>query len=452
MAIGYDELASFKGKMYRAAIDCWMADQSFTPPWGAEHTYAKWGFAPFQYHRPDENGVGGGASVGYGDGVNCEAQFDQIRAAIDAIVDPWLSLPDSAGSAPHAASAEDASAFTGNSGANSPGLEGPRNQVERVATLQLKGQFVAPFVDKYCSQLMTVAHGIGDGCLIVSASHAAEVALWPAAREDVTTICLQAQAAWEAVAAKRAAANAEVTFAVIGAVASGVAAVLTAVLTAGTSLAATTVSSAVAIAHAAKGALGVIGGAASVAIAGMKYSAAVTGDSYSGILTSLSESFQRLTKTINEQDGHLRTMLSEMDSEVFADRASYDLDYFELGDYPTTDGTIVMDSTSADLVKNAMTRVHGELSSAQSKLGAAPTSNPSTRPMGIGVSTSGTFGEAAALHGRLHGCITRTTNEYDRGRQLFDATVADYFQTDANASTTVQNLQNAEAEIESVIW
>jgi len=43
---GYAELDEIIGKMKRAAIDCWMADQGFDPVWGNEGTYAKWGWAP----------------------------------------------------------------------------------------------------------------------------------------------------------------------------------------------------------------------------------------------------------------------------------------------------------------------------------------------------------------------------------------------------------------------
>jgi len=37
-------------------------------------------------------------------------------------------------------------------------------------------------------------------------------------------------------------------------------------------------------------------------------------------------------------------------------------------------------------------------------------------------------------------CLDLTIAEYSRGHDLFDATVADYFQTDANAEQTVRTL------------
>ncbi|WP_308491957.1 hypothetical protein [Microbacterium terrisoli] len=57
---GYDDISTTIGHMKRAAIDCWMADQSFYPNWGNDKIYSKWGWMLNFYHRPDENGNGGG--------------------------------------------------------------------------------------------------------------------------------------------------------------------------------------------------------------------------------------------------------------------------------------------------------------------------------------------------------------------------------------------------------
>ncbi|MEV8251537.1 hypothetical protein AB0O87_11530 [Microbacterium sp. NPDC076768] len=448
MAVAYEDLADFKGKVYRAAIDCWMADQGFSPPAGAEHTYAKFGWAPFQYHRPDENGNGGGKSVGYGDGVNCEAAMDSVRAAVDRVVDPWLSLPTGTGLGAYKDSANGSSAILGNSRENSPELEDSRAQVASVASGNLKGMFVAPFVDKYCSQLLTVVHGIGDGCVILAASYAAEEELWPAAREDVARLCFQAWEAWTKAAAEAEVANSKAALAVVGAVASGVAAVVTA----GAALAATTVTAAAASAAAASGVLGSVGGAASVALAGIDREVAVNGSSFDSILESLSEALEGLSATIAEQDKRLNLMLSQMDDEIYSSRASYDLDYFVLADYPLTDGTMAMDPTSTSLIKQNMTRVHSSMAEAGSALGAEPGSNPSVRPSSIGVSVDGTYTAASSLFSRLRGCLTRSTEEYARGVALFDATVADYFQTEEDAKATVKQLHDAELGVSEVTW
>lgn len=448
MTMTYEELSAFKGKMYRAAIDCWMADQGFTPPGGADHTYAKWGWAPFQYHRPDANGIGGGKSVGYGDGVNCEDAMNNVRAAVDSVVDPWLSLPTGTGVVSYKNSANEASGVLGNSRENSPDLENSRAQVASVASGNLKGMFVAPFVDKYCSQLLKVVHGIGDGCVILAASYAAEEALWPAARDDVARLCAQAESAWAQVANDTAVANDKATLAVVGAVASGVAAVVTA----GAALAATGVTAIAAAAASASGVLGSVGGAASVALAGIDRSVAVSGSSYDSILESLSNALEGLSDTITDQDEKLNLMLSQMDDEIYSNRADYDLDYFGLADYPLADGTIVMDPTSTSLIKQNMTRVHDSMAEAGSELGVAPGSNPSARPSSIGISVDGTFSGSSMLFSRLSGCLTRSTEEYARGAALFDATVADFFQTEANAAATVKQIHDAEFGVSEVTW
>lgn len=444
----YANLSEFKGKMYRAAIDCWMADQDFTPSWGNDRSYNKWGWAPYQYHRPDENGAGGGTSVGYGDGVNCEAAFDQIRSAIDSIVSPWLSLPDGSGLDTYKTSAIGAGTILGNSRANGPELESSRAQVASVASNNLKGKFVAPFVDKYCAQLLTISHGLGNGCGILASSYGAEEALWPAARIDVVNILTTARDAWATVAETKAAATKKATLSIVAAVAGGVAAVVTG----GVAIAATGVTAAAASAAAVSGTLGALGGATSVALAALDAETAVSGDSYSSILDSLSSTLGKLSSTINDQDGKLGAMLSDMDALMSGSRGDYDLDFVTLGDYPQTDGTIQMDETSTSLIADGMDRVADLLSNAESTLGVGPSSNPSQRPSGIGVSVSGTFNEAWTMFDHIRGCLIRTGDEYGRGKSLFNATVAEFFQTDADAGTTVDKLREQERAITEVTW
>lgn len=428
----YGDLPSTIGKMKRAAIDCWMADNAFYPNWGNEMIYAKWGWMLNFYNRPDENGNGGGD----GNGVNhsVEAQFEQIRSAVDATLAPWSDLPDGAANDAPRGMASAAAAKLGTSGAsatvqNSGEIGTSNNTIHETVINKMTGSFRAPFLDKYYTQFSMVTQGLGDACVLLETNYIAQHAMWPAARADVATLCDNALNAWNQKAAKAAAANGTVVLTVVGAVAG----VVSSVVTAGTGTVA------------AVAALGTLAAAANTAMAAISANAEVSGNTYPEILGSLSQALGKLNGALQSQERALDTMMARASTEISGDLANYNLDAFSLNEYPPADGMISIDRSDASIVSTNMVRIENALSAAMTSLGSAPASNPAPRDATVGLGASGTHTSASSLYSLAAQCLSLTQAEYAIGRELFDATVEDFFSTDDDVSHIISNLLADEA-------
>lgn len=434
----YEELASIIGKMKRAAIDCWMADQGFFPAWGNEQTYCKWHFAPYQYHRPEEDGSGGGTSVGYGDGVTCVAQFDGIRATIDGLVSKWLDLPDGSGCAAPQSQANSAAALLGSSGGetsvqNNGAIGTSNGSVHEAlnANPNMRGSYRAPFLMKYYTKFSAVQGGLGQASVVLQANYAAQAALWPAAREDVAKLCDNTRAAWETQAGLASDQSTTFTLAVATAAVAAIGAVILApaVTTAVVGVSAVT-----------------FGMSAAVATAAGDGSVGVSGGSYESILESLETALEQLSESIRKQEEALSASMNEAASTMNAKIADYNLDAVDLGDYQVEDDTMAMDKTDATMVSSNMTLVEEALGSVVSTFGSPPASNPTPRSWGVGVST-GSHTAASALHVLTARCLELTSAEYARGHGLFDATVNDFFDVDDSARQEVSTLLAEEQSV-----
>lgn len=430
----YNDLGTIIGQMKRAAIDCWMSDQGFYPAWGNEETYCKWHWAPYQYFRPGTDGSGGGEGVGYD--VSCSADFDQIRAAIDGLVAKWLDLPDGSGCETPGTNARSAASILGSNGAgssvqNSGGIGTSNATVNDIVLGNMKGAFRSPFLMKYYTKFAGIQSGLGQATVILQANYAAEGAMWPAVKVDVATICDSARAAWATQAGLASDANTTLQLTVAGAVVGAVAAVVTAPA----SLTAAVVG------------LSATAAGITTALAAVDADSKVDveGASYSGILSSLQEALQKLDDSITAQETALNKALNEATSTMRGDLGSYDLDAVVLGEFPRTDGSMEMDRTDAAIVSDNMQLVVDDLGQALAAIGSAPASSPTPRGSGIGVSSTGTHAAASELHNLTRRCLELTTSEYGRGRGLFDATVNDFFHTDAAAQRTLRNLLSDES-------
>ncbi len=436
----YDDLSNIIGKMKRAAIDCWMADQSFYPTWGYEETYCKWHWAPYQYFRPDENGVGGGKSVGYGDDVNCEAQFDQIRAAIDGIVSKWLDLPDGTACADPESKAATSAAILGASGAD-PAVQNTGEIGTSCLTIHdslignanMQGAYIRPFHNKYYTKFSSVRGSLGQASLILQANYAAQAALWPAAREDVAKICDDARAAWETQAGLASTASTTFQLAVASAAVTAIGGVITA----------TTIGPAVVGVAAVT-----FGMSTAVSAAAQDASVSVSGDSYESILEALDTALEKLSTSIKDQEEALSTSMNEAVAAMNSDLSSCNLDAVDLGDFPLhdEDGTMAMNPTDAGIVSDNMTNIEEELGSVVTTFGSAPAANPTQRSWGIGA-TNGTHTAASALHQFTARCLELTKGEYARGHELFNATVDDFNNVDSSARQRALDLIAQEEKI-----
>jgi len=366
---------------------------------------------------------------------SCAAQFDDIRAVIDSRVSAWLDLPDGSACATPQQSVSSTAAIFGASGTgasvqNNGEIVTSNETVSKVVITQMSGKFKAPFLDKYHAQFSNISYGLGAACAILEMNYAAEQKMWPAARDDVAKILEQARDAWATQAGTAAAASGTLTLTVVGAVAGAIATVATA------GSAAPAVAALMGLSTVATGVM-----------AGIAANAAVSGSSYLDILDSLDTALGALNKALVDQEDALNKMMVDAVNTINGDPAEFDLDAFSLGTYAGDDGSIKMQEEDAQIVSNSMQRISSALGSASASLGSAPYSNPTPRNYGVGRSSDGTHAAASELYALTARCLTLTDAEYERGKKLFEATVDDYFNTDAEAKKTVSTLIAEEAEM-----
>lgn len=431
MTFTYANLDAAVGKMHRAAIDCYMADDGFYPNWGNDMLYSKWGFMLNFYNRPDENGQGGGT----GNGVTHSVAdvFESIRGQINDTVAPWRTLPEGTGASQPAQGTNAAASKLGAKSAEAGITDG--DEIERsydaasgLVLNNFKGAFRAPFHDKYFMQFATVRKRLAESCMILNINYVTQGEMWKPAQDDVAQICNAAHDLWLAKAARAEAETLEVTLTVVKVVVGTAAAAATAG-TGGVVLSA--------LATSASGMVDVM--------QSLPRSTSVEGSTYGKILGSLQSALNDLNTTLSRQEQALNDMMVKSAATMQGTPKDFNLDVYPLVEYPAADGTIDIDRTDATIVSGNMTRIEDALQQARNELGSAPASNPTPRGAGIGYSSSGSHTAAADLHTLTARYLELTANEYERGHTLFDATVEDFFQTDAEIQQLIQKLLADEA-------
>lgn len=433
----YEDFSLLIGRMKRAAIDCWMADNEFYPTPANPTIYAKWGWMLNFYNRPGDDGSGGGD--GNGVTASVETYFDEIRAAIDNTVARWQGLPDGAACDIPRQQARSAAAILGASGGGDPTGNGgeigtANNTVHEVVINQMKGSFRAPFIDKYYTQFTRVHRGLADASMILEANYTAEKTMWPAARSDAAQLCQLAIDAWTASQQNKSASNTALIFTAVTSVAGAVSSVVTAG----------------AGGMAAIGALSSIAGAAATTLQGVASHANVQGTSYNEILNSLTSGLDDLNSALKAQERALETMLNDATSTIHGEVSAYNLDAFSLGEYLVAETTMSMERSDTQIVTNNMYRIEDALNDAVSTLHASPESNPTPRSGAIGIGESGTHVAASELWSLTSRCLSLTAEEYARGHALFEATVNSFFLADASAVRAVAEILASEALTEGL--
>lgn len=427
------------GEMKRAAIDMFMSDQGWPPHIADDSYYSLWGFiGASSYVRPGEDGSGGGEPSGFSAaGDSMAPSFDSIRGWIDDLTSKWLDLPDGSACTPHEQVARGTAAKFGvaaGGGTVEIGYIGDRNSTIDINVANgIRGAFVAPFHQKYQARFGDVCMGLGAAAAILQINYAAQAAIWPAARTDVTAICVQARDALREKADASASAYGAVTLTVIGAIAGGIASVATA--GAAAPLVATMVS---------------IAGAAAVATAGMEAHATITGSTYTELLESLGEALRILDEGITAQEQGLATMMTAAVDTMYSDLSGFNLDAFRMAPEREDGDELFMNRTNTDIISSSMRDIVDGLATAASGFGAPPSASPTPRSSGIGIGPNGTHAQAQSLHELTNRCLELTHAEYERGKGLFDATVEDFFQTDLAAASDVRALAADEALSESL--
>lgn len=437
-----DNLPTIIGEMKRAAIDAFMADQGWKPHFLDNNVYSLWGvIGASAYHRPGTDGSGGGDAAldGFSEwGESLAPSFNGIRGTIDGHMEPWLDLPDGSRCSDPKTAAGNAGAIFGASATNASIQDsGDIFRSSPIVSDQIlnniDGSFKAPFHTKYSLQFAKVTAGLGTACAILEINYATQLDIWPAAKIDVLEIAVATRDALIAKAEESQDASTKVILTVIGAAAGAVASVVTA----GAALPAV---------------LAMVGfaSAATVGLAVVDLNASVTGTTYTEILESLGSALQSLSDGIETHEDALNTMMGEAASYMESNASSFDLDAFSLPVFPGAAEEIRMQRADANIISSNMSNISGALGDAGAFLGASPGSNPTWRDNSIGAGSNGTHVKAQALYDLTARCITLTHAEYDRGQKLFEATVEDYFATDADVAKTLAAMAADEALIETL--
>jgi hypothetical protein len=434
-----NDLPELVGYMKRAAIDSFMAEQNYKPHFCNEDYYSLWGLVPdSNYSRPDKDGRGGGEPFQFATwGESLAPSFDGIRETIDGHVRPWLILPDGSdctvpqGKATAAATIFGASAIGGSISDN--GAISLANQsIKDVTDSKVSGTFTPPFLDKYYMQLGMVTYGIGAASAILEANYAAQAEIWKAAEKDVFAICTDATEALKAKAGHDSAQFGKITLLIATAVAGAV----VTVASAGTAAPAVT-------------ALILLSSAATATVSAVEAHATISGSSYTEILASLGEALDTLNTGITEQEDAFNTMMGAAVNTIENELFNFNLDAYNMKNYSGASETFRMLEGADEQIQLDMDRVATALSSAESGLSGPPADNPTPRAAGIGAD-NGTHAKAQELHTLLARCLTLTRAEYERGQQLFDATVQDYINSEAATTEVITRLAAAEALTEDM--
>jgi len=427
--VSYDDLDNAIGKLKKAAIDAYMADDGFYESKLGNNLYYKWGWAPNGYEMPSSSGEGGGRMA---DGLPWadDISFDGIRSRVDNAVDMWRGLPTGTAAGTYKTSTSSAAAGLGASGsgtsvADDGAILTSTNTMGELLTQSLVASFIEPMLDKYYTQFKAVSQSLGAAAAILQMNYTMQSTMWQGVRNDVATIITKAETAFTQYADDKSAADFQITLGVVATVAGAVATVATA------GAAAPLV-----------GAMVTLSSAASTAVSAISAETAITGGSYDEIMSSFEEALEKLRSAVSDQESEVRTMLSGAVNAIIADPSGFDLDRYQIKTQGDFSDEIVMVRQHTNTVSSNMQRVIDGLDAAKSALGSPPYSDPTPHDSRI---SSGTHSYALSLFDYTADALLSTLEEYSRGKDLFDAEADNYFTTDEENQQLVEELAASEA-------
>ena len=307
-------ITDLRSELYVAAIDAFMASQG----WGIDGNprfYSLWGWAPNSYARPLEDGLGGGEITGIGPSIS----FDGVRQRVDAIIDRWGGLPASSGDGPYATATGNAAKTLGASGTagftvEASAIHTAAGTVESMLTGGLiQGSFVAPMLDKYYTQFVSVYQALGAACAVLEINYKTQQEIWANLNSDVYNVGTAARDALANFAATKQAAFTDVTLTFVAAVLATGATVATAGAAAGLVLALA-------------GASAVVDATANA----LDKEASFKGADYDAIMNAFAAALETIDSNLTETETALNTMLNEALSEINGARDAFDLDRYQL--------------------------------------------------------------------------------------------------------------------------
>jgi hypothetical protein len=162
------------------------------------------------------------------------------------------------------------------------------------------------------------------------------------------------------------------------------------------------------------------------------------------VLDNIQGAIDKLKKQIADEEGELAERLSTVESLVHTQLSSFDIaepgiyQDTAAGDFRTADDTRVHFGTLHDIATDTMPLVAGEIRKAADQFSGASSSEPWSRPSGIGRGSSGAYPEWSSLKGTLTGILTNTAQELDRAADHLEIVANDFEKTDAQIQADLE--------------
>lgn len=207
-------LGALVGPVKRAAIDAWMVENNWEIRHGVYEISSR--SSSSKVTRPGPDGNGGGDWSGdfgwlFGLDNNKDEQyqsaFAEIGESIDALVKPWLTLPDPADIEPYVEKCRLVTTRLSSTAWNDGKIQRPAG-VELHGAIQsiradadgIRGATGDSFRRNFLEGLSLVADGLTGMSVLRGGALAAQKGLWESARTDATAIVAKAQESFQAVA------------------------------------------------------------------------------------------------------------------------------------------------------------------------------------------------------------------------------------------------------------
>jgi hypothetical protein len=155
------------------------------------------------------------------------------------------------------------------------------------------------------------------------------------------------------------------------------------------------------------------------------------------VLDNIGEALDKLSRQVADEENNLGEHLSQVQDVVTSQAASFDIaaptiyDDTDAGDFRTADDTIVHFGTLRTIARETMPMIAGEIRRAAGQLDGTNTSDPWSRPSGIGSGTLGPYSEWTSLRATLVSILDNTSLEIDRAADHLEIVANDFEKTDA---------------------
>jgi hypothetical protein len=155
------------------------------------------------------------------------------------------------------------------------------------------------------------------------------------------------------------------------------------------------------------------------------------------VLDNIRGALQKLSQQIADEEHELGQSMTKVQGLVGSQAASFDIaappiyDDTNPGDFRTADDTRVHFGTLRTIARETMPLVAGELKKAAGQFDAGSSSEPWSRPGGIGSGSFGPYFEWDSLKATLVGILDNTSLEIERAADHLEIVVDDFDKTDA---------------------